>query len=61
MKYLFDSVLSRNLHINFLMNYGNMNVENAIDSVKSKGDKFFYDDCHYVHALNKFYYRLHNQ
>jgi protein-tyrosine phosphatase len=53
------SQISPALMCAFLMNYGNMNVENAIDSVKSKGDKFFYDNC--VHALNKFYYRLHNQ
>jgi protein-tyrosine phosphatase len=45
----------------FLIKYGHMNVENAIESVKTKGGKFFYGDCHYVHALNKFYYRLHNQ
>ena len=43
------------------MNYGNMNVENAIESLKSKNETYFSDECYYTYALNKFYYRLHNQ
>lgn len=45
----------------FLINYGNMNVENAIESLKSKNENYFSDECYYTYALNKFYYRLHNQ